>query len=142
MPICDEANKGLQESQFLKDVRKFSNIVGTACYGYAPQHLNSIEDVQTKVSPKIAALLQVIRKHPTHKHVIIVSQYEGETPSAYKRELGFALYQVFGALGESVMGFKFHNAVTVKHKFSAPKWSVEPDANHKYVWDYCSRKCL
>ena len=127
MPVCDSDGKGLSEPRFLNATRKLSTIRWTTGGGrhYAPPpNLRSLADVHRNVGSKIAAMLAVVKKFPTHKHVVICSKFAGDTTKAYKKELGYALHLAMGALSESVMGFKYHPLVQVKEQQDRVSWTV------------------
>ena len=127
MPVCDSDGKGLSEPQFLNATRKLSTIRWTTGGGRhytPPPNLRSLADVHRNVGSKIAAMLAVVKKFPTHKHVVICSKFAGDTTKAYKKELGYALHLAMGALSESVMGFKYHPLVQVKEQQDRVSWTV------------------
>ena len=124
LPVCDEAGRGLPASQFLANLRRLSAVQWTGRYEYVPpSNLTTLRDVQEKVGSKVAAMLSVIRDHPDAKHVIIVSKYAGDTPKAYKKELGFAIHRLLGALGPDVMGYAWKPAVDVREHGDRADWT-------------------
>ena len=128
MPVCDAKGEGLPENRFLATSRKLSTIrwtTGDTGRSYAPPAgLDSLDDVRERVGSKVAALLAVIKRYPQHKHVVICSKFGGDTRKGYKGELGYALHLVMGALGEGVMGHKYHPVVDVEEDGDRVRWSV------------------